>query len=260
MKDTVRKVKKLNSLDRGLQILEVLAFTKRPMGVTELSEWLDADKASIYRTLATLESHSLVEQDPETKKYSLGLKLIELSGVLLSQLELRVRAKPFLKELCERTNESAHLTTFVNNSIVYIDREESTGRITIKAEIGVEAPFHCTATGKAVAAFLDDSRIDELIETKGLNPYTPKTIVSPAMLKAHFAMIREKGYAIDDEEFDIGVRCIAAPVRDFKGRVIGSVGISGSIITMTFENMQRYIPIVLEISKKISLAMGYKDK
>jgi len=252
-------VKKLNSLDRGLEILEILASTKKQMGVTELSEWLNIDKASVYRALATLESHKMVEQDPETKKYSLGLKLIELSGSLLNQLELRVRAKPFLKELCERTGESAHLTTFIDNTIVYIDREETSGRITVKTEIGMEAPFHCTATGKAVAAFLPEEKIEELIKTKGLTPYTPKTIVSPSMLKAHFVSIRESGYAIDDEEFDIGVRCIGAPIWDFKGKVIGSVGISGSIVTMTLENIQKYIPVVLEISKKISAAMGYKE-
>lgn len=255
----VKKAKKLNSLDRGLEILEILAFTKKPMGVTELSEWLDVDKASIYRTLATLEAHNMVEQDPETKKYSLGLKLIELSGSLLNRLELRVRAKPFLKELCERTGESAHLTTFVNNSIVYIDKEETSGRISVKTEIGMEAPMHCTATGKAVAAFLPEEKIDELIRTKGLTPYTPKTITSPEMLKAHFARIREKGYALDDEEFDIGVRCIGAPVRNFKGKVIGSVGISGSIVTMTLENIQKHIPVVLEVSRKISSAIGYKE-
>lgn len=254
-----KKVKKLNSLDRGLEILEILASTKKQMGVTELSEWLNIDKASVYRALATLESHKMVEQDPETKKYSLGLKLIELSGSLLNQLELRVRAKPFLKELCERTGESAHLTTFIDNTIVYIDREETSGRITVKTEIGMEAPFHCTATGKAVAAFLPEEKIEELIKTKGLTPYTPKTIVSPSMLKAHFVSIRESGYAIDDEEFDIGVRCIGAPIWDFKGKVIGSVGISGSIVTMTLENIQKYIPVVLEISKKISAAMGYKE-
>ena len=255
----VKKAKKLNSLDRGLEILEILAFTKKSMGVTELSEWLDVDKASVYRTLATLEAHNMVEQDPETRKYSLGLKLIELSGSLLNQLELRIRAKPFLRELCERTGESAHLTTFVNNAVVYIDKEETLGRITVKTEIGIEAPFHCTATGKAVAAFLPEEKIEELIKIKGLTSYTPKTIVSPGMLKAHFASIRENGYAVDVEEFDIGVRCIAAPVRNFKGKVIGSVGISGSIVTMTLENIQKHIPVVLEISKKISSAIGYKE-
>jgi DNA-binding IclR family transcriptional regulator len=123
----------------------------------------------------------------------------------------------------------------------------------------MEALFHCTATGKAVAAFLPEEKIEELIKIKGLTSYTPKTIVSPGMLKAHFASIRENGYAVDDEEFDIGVRCIAAPVRNFKGKVIGSVGISGSIVTMTLENIQKHIPVVLEISKKISSAMGYKE-
>jgi len=255
-----KKAKKLNSLDRGIEILEILATTKRQMGVTELSEWLDIDKASVYRTLATLEARNIVEQGLETKKYFLGLKLIELSSVLLSQLEVRIRAKPFLKELCERTRESVHLAIFVNNAVVYIDKEESLGRITIKTEIGMEAPFHCTATGKAVAAFLPEDKIDNLIKTKGLTPYTPNTIVSPGMLKAHFAAIRENGYAIDDEEFDIGVRCIGAPVRNFKGKVIGSIGISGSVVSITFENIQKYIPIVVEISKKISSAMGYKGE
>jgi len=257
---TKKKVKKLNSLDRGMKILEILATTKRLMGVTELSEWLNVDKASAYRALATLEDHNFVEQDPVTKKYMLGLKLIELSGVLLSQLEVRTRSRPFLRELCKQTGESAHLTTFVNNTIVYIDREEAPGRISVKTEIGAEALFHCTATGKAVAAFLPEDKIYELIRVKGLTPFTPKTITSPEMLKAHFAMVREHGYAIDDEEFDIGVRCIGAPIRNFKGKVIGSVGISGSIITMTLERLEKYIPIVLETSKKISLIMGYKSE
>lgn len=246
----------INALDRGLEILEFLMKSGREVSSSEFAEHLGVDRSTAYRLVSTLAERGFVEQDSETKKYVLGPKLLQLSGALLKRLEVRQRAKPFLRELSLRTGESSHLTGVTSSGVVYIDTEASQARIAVRTDIGMEAPIHCTATGKSVAAYLPEDELDELIRLRGLHAYTPRTITSVGMLKAHLAMVAERGYAVDDEEFDLGIRCVAAPIRSFRNEVVGSIGISGSIVTMTLEKIGEVSPIVVETAERISRNLG----
>jgi IclR family KDG regulon transcriptional repressor len=252
-----RDPKLIQSLDRGLEVLEILGNSDGLMGVTELADMLGVDKATAYRILFTLKSQGYVNQDEETRKYGLGLKAIKLGQKALRKLDLRTKAKPFLRELAQTTGETVLLVTLVNDKLVYIDKEESTALLTISAQIGREAVPHCTATGKAFVAYLPDEKIDSFLSNVGLRPHTARTIVTLPELKAHLQMVRRQGYALDDEEYHPGVRCIAAPVFNHMGNVVASIGISGPAKRLELDRIEEYKRIVVETASKLSQSLGY---
>jgi DNA-binding IclR family transcriptional regulator len=255
-----RDSKLLQSLDRGLEVLEILGNSDGLLGVTEIANILGVDKATIYRILFTLRDRGYASQDEETRKYELGLKAIELGQKALYKLNLRTRAKPFLRELTRITGETALLVTLVNNRLVYIDKEESHALLMISAQIGGEAAPHCTATGKAFLAYLPDEKIDSFLSNFELRPHTANTIVTLPELKAHLRMVRELGYALDNEEYHPGVCCIAAPVFNHTGNIAASIGISGPAERLELDRIEEYKRVVIETGSKLSQSLGYSGK
>lgn len=255
-----RDPKSIQSLDRGLEVLEILGNSDGLTGVTELANMLDVDKATIYRVLFTLRSRGYVDQDEETRKYEIGLKAIELGQKALRKLDLRTKVKPFLRELARATGETVLLVTLINDKLVYIDKEESSALLTISTQIGKEAAPHCTATGKAFLAYLPDEKIDRFLSNFELRPHTAKTIVTLPELKAHLRMVREQGYALDDEEYYTGVRCIAAPVLNHLGNVVASLGISGPAERLELDRIEEHKRVVMETASKLSQSLGYSGK
>lgn len=250
---------RINSLSRGLQVLEILNERGKSIGVTELSRLLSVDKSTAHRLLSTLSHQGYVRQDLETKRYSLGLKVVELSRNFFTRLELRKEARPFLKELGQRTGEAVILAALIEDSVIRIDSEVSRNfQVLVVPEIGTEAPVHCSTSGKAILAWLSDEEVDRIIQKKVFTPYTPKTITSPRQLKQHLRQIREQGYAFDDEEVEIGLRCIGVPLRDHTGKVMASIAISGPSTRLTLERIPELTGIVKEVAAKISERLGFQ--
>jgi IclR family KDG regulon transcriptional repressor len=231
--------RQIQSLARGLNILALLADADEPMGLTEIAQKLSVDKSTAFHLLRTLASNRFAEQDPKDRRYTLGLRVVELSRRALDRIELRTVAKPCLKLLQQRVGESAHLAVLGGGHVVYVDNVASDATLNVHTEIGHRAPSHCTAIGKALIAWLSPEDLKGLVDGAPLTRFTPRTITTLRELIPHLETVRERGYAVDDEEFDAGVRCVATAVRDYRGEVVASVGISGPTVRLTLERMAK---------------------
>jgi len=241
----------IQSLARGLKILDILGESPSGVSVTELAEQLNLDKGSASRLVATLAAHAYAEKDPVSRRYTLGPQVVTLSRSLLARLPLREVAKPFLRELMEKSGECSHVAILSQGKVLYIDQVESAASLRVNAEIGSLSPLHCTALGKSLLAY---SRIP-LPQT--LERFTENTLVTSDALRRNLELVREQGYALDNEEFDLGVRCIAAPVFDYRDKVIGSIGISGPVTRMTAKTMPHFAELVIKVSQALSEKMRF---
>ena len=241
----------IQSLARGLKILDILGQSPEGASITELAEFLLIDKASASRLASTLASYGYVEKDATSRRIHLGPQVVNLSRSVLARLPLRAAAKPYLHKLVEATGECAHLAVLAKDKVLYIDQEESPATLRVNAQVGTMNPLHCTALGKVLLAF------GETALPQALESHTAHTITSKKVLKKHLDEVRQAGYAIDDEEFDLDVRCIAVPVTDFRGKVIGSIGISGPSSRLSLEKLPPLAARVVEIGKELSERMTF---
>jgi DNA-binding IclR family transcriptional regulator len=241
----------IQSLARGLKILALLGQSPDGSSITEVAEYLGVDKGSASRLVSTLAQYGYVEKDEITRRYHVGPQVVSLSRSVLSRLPMREAAKPYLRQMMERTGECAHLAVPAQGKVLYIDQVESPVTLRVNAQVGTMNPLHCTALGKVLLAYGD------LDIPADLASFTPKTITDPATLRYHLDEIRQLGFAVDDEEFDMGVRCIAVPVFDFRGKAVGAIGISGPATRMTAERMPALIAIMVEIGKALSERMTF---
>lgn len=241
----------IQSLARGLKILDILGDSANGVSVTELAEQLNLDKGSASRLVATLANYAYAEKDPVSRRYSLGPQVVTLSRSLLARLPLREVAKPFLRELMEKSGECSHVAILSQGKVLYVDQVESAASLRVNAEVGSLSPLHCTALGKAMLAF------GRMPLPQKLERFTANTIISPDALRRNLELVREQGYAMDNEEFDLGVRCLAAPVFDCREKVIGSIGISGPVTRMTAKTMPHFAELVIKVSKNLSEKMQF---
>ncbi len=235
----------IQSLTRGLNILDLLSQAPEGTSVTALADALGVDKASASRLASTLAHNGYVERDEATRRYHLGPRVVTLSRSVLARLPWREAAKPFLRQLMERTGECAHLALESRGKALYIDQVESPATLRVNVQVGQTGPLHCTALGKVLLAFTD------IPMPETLESYTERTITDPAALERELGEVRRQGYAVDDEEFDLGIRCIAVSVVDFRGRVVGSMGISGPATRMTPQRLPELAAIAVEVGKAL---------
>jgi len=241
----------IQSLARGLKILDLLSRAPEGVTITELAETLGVDKGSASRLVATLSRYGYAEKDEVSRRYHVGPQVVSLSRSVLARLPLREAAKPYLRQLMETTGECAHLAVLAQGKALYIDQVESPATLRVNAAVGTMNPLHCTALGKALLAF-GDAPLPATLEA-----HTPHTITDPQTLRRHLQEVRRLGYAIDDSEFDPGVRCIAVPILDFRGKTVGSIGISGPATRVTPERLPELTAAVLEIGRALSERMTF---
>lgn len=247
----------IQSVDRALKILDILSTRKEGYGVTELSVKLPLNKTSVYRMLSTLVQHGLVEQDPETERYKMGYKVLEWSSRLLDSLDLRTEAKPYLRELEQLTNEVIHLVIYDRGEVVYIEKLEGNETLRMHSKVGNRAPMHCTGVGKVILAHLPVAEAAQIIERYNLAAHTRYTITDKDTLYEHLQIVRAQGYALDLQENELGINCIAAPIFDHSGKVVSALSISGPAMRMTDERIETLKETVIETGKKISRRLGY---
>jgi IclR family transcriptional regulator, KDG regulon repressor len=220
---------------------------------------LDADKSLVFRTLSLLMQHDYVEQDLASKKYTLGWKIIQVAGRRLRNMDFYAAAVPVLKEIVRETNEMAILAVMIGDIIAYLHKEEGTQVLNISSGIGQPIPIHSTASGKAIFAHLPVEERLRILRENGLPKYTENTITSIVEMEKHLATVRGQGFAVDDEETYPGIRCIAMPVRNFNGAVVGSVAIGGSSQRITLQGLNFYRDIGFKAAEKISARLGYGE-
>ncbi|GAH29277.1 unnamed protein product [marine sediment metagenome] len=247
----------IQSIDRALQVLELFSLEKPEWGITEISKALNIYKSNVHNVLTTLAEKGFVVKDSNTNKYKLGIKFFELGSIVIKNMDLRKIAHPYIEELSKEFNETVHLGVLDKGRVVSIEGEESDKSLCSHIEIGKRTPLHCTAIGKAIMAYLSENEINLIIREKGLEKFTENTITTKKELENEFKKIREQGFAVDNMEHEEGVRCVSGPIRDYTGKVIASMSISGP----AFRINENDIPIIAKKVKEycdcISEEMGY---
>jgi IclR family transcriptional regulator, KDG regulon repressor len=236
----------IQSLARGLKILDQFAQAKGSLSITELSRQLDLDKSTVSRLVQTLVQHEYAQPDPGTRRYMLGKKITHLSWQLLNRLPIREQAKPFLYSLMHATGECAHTAVYSEKQALVIDDVEAPASLRVVGGVGRLIPLHCTAVGKCLLAFANVPLPAEL------PPRTQYTLTSVDDLQAHLHHVRANGYALDDQENDYGVRCMAAPVYDHTKQAIACIGISGPTVRMTDDRLDALAAEVLAVARDLS--------
>jgi DNA-binding IclR family transcriptional regulator len=248
----------IQAVDHALDLLEQFQGDVDELGVTELSKRLKLHKNNVFRLLATLESRSYIEQNRVTENYRLGLKTLELGQTFIKQMGLLRQSRPVLESLVRECNETTYVAILKESHIVYLDVVETDLTVRVVPRVGSRLPAYCTAAGKVQLAYMTEEELDHYLPTKELKGYTPSTITDRDELKAHLKKVVEQGYAIDNEEMDIGVCCVGAPIRDYTRRIIGAVSISGPSMRFSKERMEKeLIPLVTRAGEDISTKLGF---
>lgn len=245
-------------LDRAFSILDVLSENGPELKVSEISERLQLHKSTVHRLLMVLERHRCVEKNSLSGKYRLGWKLLELGTKTVARLDLAQRTRPYLERLVRETGETAHLGILSQGEMISVVNLESPRTLRTPSTVGRRSPAHCTSYGKSILAFLPEGEVEEIIRTHGLKPQTRKTITESALLKRELQRIREQGYAVDNEEFEEGLKCIGAPVRDHSGKVMAALSIAGPAARMVEDRMPALIRSVVAAASQLSSELGYR--
>ena len=246
----------VNSVFKAIKILELLGDQPN-LGVTELANIFSLPKSSVHNILKTLENERLIERNGLNGKYHLGIKLVELGNQAQVNLDIYKLSAPFLYGLNQKFDETVHLTILDNDEVLYIDCIESKKRLRTYSVLGVRAPLYCTAVGKIILAFMDDSKIRRIIKEKGLKQYTAQTISSEKRLFEEIEKIRILGYAIDRMEHEDHIQCIGAPIRNARGEVFASMSISGPAERLTEKKLVEMSKFLIDVTDSISRKFGY---
>jgi len=248
----------IQSVTNALNLLEEFKGDRDELGVTKLSKRLNLHKNKIFRLLATLEAKGYIEQNKATENYRLGVKSLELGQTFIKQVGLVRQAKPFLQEIVKQCNETAYIGTIRQSSVVCLDVEEANQTVKVANQVGWRLPIHCTAIGKAQIAYVSEEELEKLGVLDNMGKFTENTIVDRAEFIRHLKEVAKRGYAIDNEEYNPDVRCVAVPVRDYTGRVVGGICVCGPSFRMTDELLKtKIIPVVKGAGKKVSKRFGF---
>lgn len=242
---------------RTMKLIEVLA-AEGSLGITNLSRAVGLHNSTTHRLVNTLRELGYVRQDPTTERYSLTLRLFELGSIVLARLELWQEARPVIERLSKDTRETVHLATLDRGEMVYLEKVESTQtlRVAMMSRVGMTAPTYCTGVGKILLAFASEESLESTIGSLEFQQFTENTITDTDLLRRELENIRQNGYAIDDEEHERGVRCVAAPIHDWTGDVVAGLSISVPTVRMTNADIPFYREQVLTAASEIHRRLG----
>lgn len=247
------------ALATGLRTLELLVSSHSPLGVTEIAGQLGLDKANAHRTLAALVRLGYVEQDPSTRRYGATIRVVELARSVLDSRDLTVVAAPHLKSLWAASGENTHLAVLAGDHVVYVSTLYGTALLSANTAIGQSGPLHCTATGKALVANLPRGTAAGLLQSIGYESFTPRTITTAEALEKELAQVRVVGYAVDDQEYHPGVRCVAAPIFGISG-VLATLGISAPADRLDAGRLKVIVQLVVDTAARISRELGGPER
>jgi DNA-binding IclR family transcriptional regulator len=249
----------IESADRVLRVLESFDPGERDVSLGEIAERVALPKSSVHRLLATLIGHGLVERDPATRRYRLGIRLFELGSAAIHERGLHRAAHPALEQLSSSTGETCHLAVLSGTEAVYVYKLDGPSSIIMSSRVGGRAPCHATSIGKALAAWGGEDLLRAL-RARPLRRHTPRTITTAKAFEAELVRVREQGYALDLEEFEEGLRCVAAPVRDHSARVVAALGIAGPRRRFEDDHLDALVQIVVAAAGDLSRNLGYFDR
>lgn len=250
---------RLSSVATAMRLLKAFSVDEIDIGISALAKRLNIAKSTAHRLATTLVAEGMLEQDRETGKYRLGLGLFRLGALVRRRMEVSNEARPYLYDLRDTINESIHLAILDGAEIMYVYNLESTHAIRSRSDLGVRKPAHATAEGQAILAFQPQDVVDRVI-ADGLTAYTPKTVTNPERFQKALAAVRQRGCAIEDEESEIGMVCVAAPIRDDTGEVVAALGIAGPVTRMSKKAVAGIIPHVIATADQVSARLGYRAR
>ena len=250
------------SAARTIDIIELFSKKGKPLTLTEISKTLEIPKTSAFDIIYTLLEKNILEYENEKfKTFQLGLRLFEITLLALGKTDLHRVARPHLDQLLEKTGETVYLAVENNGEVVYLDKAEGTFAVRFAAELGTRRPLYCTGLGKSILAAHTDAKVREIIKRNRLTPITENTITSYNELLEELEAIRERGYAIDNQECAKGIFCVAAPIYGTSDKPIAAISIATSASSMDAEKLQKWGVLIPETALIISRKLGFpKDK
>jgi DNA-binding IclR family transcriptional regulator len=226
----------------------------------ELQANLDLHKSTLYRLLEAMRAYGLIEHDEKSGKYYLGLKLFQLGMIAVERLEISECASSALEQLVEQTGETAHLCVLDGSEVVYVAKVESKQTLRMPSNIGRRNPAYCTGVGKAILAHVPEEQLKTYLTNTPLRAYTDRTVVDPTLLMKQLREVASRGYSVDDEEINEGLRCIGAPVRDYSGEVIAAVSIAGPTMRITKGKIPELARHVIGAADSLSEKLGFHSR
>jgi DNA-binding IclR family transcriptional regulator len=247
----------VQSLGRAFGILEEVARHRAGINLADLSKRVGLHNSTTFHLVKTMVSLGYIRQEKD-KRYRVGRPLFALAASSLDEIEMVNLATPILEELSRETGESGHFAVRMGDSVIVVARTSGPGAFQLTDRVGVVRPAHCTALGKIILAALRPDQLQRFVERVELKPSTEKSITEIPLLLREIEDVRRSGIAFDDGEFNAEVRCIAVPVRDFTGNVVGALGISGPVWRLTIQALQSRSKIVQAAADRLSSEFGAK--
>lgn len=249
----------VQSLGRAFAILEAVARHREGIGLAELSRLVGLHNSTTFHLAKTMVALGYLRQEKDSKRYRVGRPLFALAASALDEIEMVNVATPVLEDLSRETSESGHFAVRMGDAIVVIARTSGPGAFQLTDRVGVVRPAHCTALGKIILASLRPDQLNRFLKRVDMKPSTAKSITDAAVLLREITEIRRTGIAFDDGEFNSEVRCVAVPVTDFTGQVVGALGISGPIWRLSNQALHNSAQIVQKAASRLSIEFGAKE-
>jgi len=246
----------VRAVERALQIMECFDNEHPERGISEIAQAVDLHKATAHRIVTTLVNYGYLERADDGQRYRLGLELTNLGFKVIHRMDLRREALPYMKQLIQAWDETCDLCVFDRGTVLYIEVLRGTRALTVAAAVGQRLPAHATASGKLFLAYLPPAELDTIL-SQPLATYTKNTKTAPDELRKELEMIRQQGYAIDIEGFEMGVCAVSAPIFNRQGNVIAAIGGPSPVSRMTPERIQEIAVAFTEAAKAISHRMGW---
>jgi IclR family transcriptional regulator, KDG regulon repressor len=249
---------RIHVIDRAVQILDCFGFDHPELSVSEVGLSTGLHKSTAHRILMALEYNDLIKQNPETGKYHLGIKLFKLGHQAVSQLKLRETCRPFLIRIMNKTEETAHLAVLDDDQVLYLDKVEGPHALRMPSRVGRHIPTYCTSLGKAMLSCLEEQEVKRILRKQALKAYTPNTVKNLDLLLADLRAIRNRGYSIDNEEIEIGLRCVGAPIKDYTGAMVGAISAAAPSARLSGQKVSSVGKLVMAVAEEISAKLGYE--
>ena len=245
----------IQSVDRAVAILNAFSIHEAQLGVTELSHRLGLHKSTVHRLLASLEKGGLVERDPRNRRYSLGIRLIELAGTMLNSRNVPQVVRPYLHYVADAVEELTYLAYRVGDDVLNIEQVPGPHLVQSVGWLGRRTPLHSTSAGKIFLAHMPDQELERILQ-RGLSRTTPRTITDPADLRYELERVREQGYATQFEELEEGTNAIAVPITSPNNEVIAAIGVVGPSYRFTPERAMSHLDVIRSVAREVSHRLG----
>jgi len=246
----------VRAVERALQILSSFDDQHPERGLSDIAQEVDLHKATTHRIVTTLVNYGYLERAADGQKYRLGLQLTDLGLKAIHRMDLRREALPYMTQLSQQLEEACDLSIFDRGNVFYIEYVQGPRALTVAAAVGQRLPLYCTASGKLFLANLPSKELDSILSAP-MTRYTQKTITDPGKLRQQLGQIRQQGYAVDDEELEVGIRAVSAAIRNQRGSVVACISIPGPTGRMSTDRLPQIADALMDAARSISRRLGW---